>query len=168
MTEKEYPIFAFEERRRFGVDMSESKNELSILESFLDEQKLERKPKSSVFNVFVENLNQQYRRNTSSSYQIIRYENYILSEFLIEYYDFEVEAEATKILNCNKIFEKKGDEGLKDMFKSIIRTTGKDGLELDAKYGLDTIYLLRTTKNPIQVEKTTQEQTLKLTYKIDL
>ena len=36
MIEKEFPVFAFEEMRRFGVSMQEIKNDTSILEAFLE------------------------------------------------------------------------------------------------------------------------------------
>lgn len=170
MIEKEFPVFAFEEMRRFGVSIQEGRNEISILAEYLDSHKIERKPKKSVFNVFVEVLQQQYRRDTPSFYNVIRYQDYILLEFLIEYYDYEnIDKICSEIENCNTIFIEKGDEGLKELFKSIIKAKGKQSLELGIKYGgLDTIHLVRVIKNPIQVEKTEQEQTLKITYKIDL
>ena len=39
--------------------------------------------------------------------------------------------------------------------------------ECYSNYNLCLLFLIRSIKNPIQVEKTTQEQTLKITYKID-
>ncbi len=171
MIEKEYPIFAFEERRKFGVSMQEIKNDISILESFLDEKEIERKPKTSVFNVFVENLHQQYRRGRNSFYQIILYKNYILLEFLIEYgQDEDIDEVCFKIENCNKLFIEEGSEALKNIYKMII--TGKHTPEFlkiyRTHYNLHYVDCIRKSKNIIQVEKTEQKQILKITYKIDL
>ena len=69
--------------------MQEIRNELFILETFLDNQKIERKSKDFVFRVVSENIFQQIRRDTFSVYQVILYENYILIEFLREYYEWE-------------------------------------------------------------------------------
>ena len=171
MTEKEFPIFAFEERRRFGESLKQNKNECSILEVFLDEQEIERKPKTSIFNVFVENLHQQYRRSTSSFYQIIRYENYILLEFLIEYYeDDNIDEICFKIESCNIIFAEEGSEGLKNIYKKVIKSKkNSDFLEkYRTHYNLHFIDCIRKSRNLIQVVKKAQEQTLKMTYKIDL
>ncbi|WP_338762924.1 hypothetical protein WAF17_18585 [Bernardetia sp. ABR2-2B] len=174
MIDKEYPIYAFEERRRFGVSMQEIKNESSILESFLEKQEIERKTKKSAFNVFVENCMQQWRRGGNSFYQIIRYKDYILLEFLIEYReDDDIDELCFRIENCNKLFIEGGDEGLKSFYKkflaSIKSKNNSDFLEkYRTHYNLHFIDCIRKSRNPIQVEKTDQEQTLKITYKVDL
>lgn len=171
MIEKEYPIFAFEERRRFGESQEQNKNECYILELFLDEQEIERKPKCSVFNVFVENGMQQHRRGGNSFYQIILHKNYILLEFLIEYNEnYDIDEICFKIESCNRIFVEEGSEGLKNIYKMILKS--KKNSEFLEKYrthyDLNIIDCIRKSKNLIQVEKTEQEQTLKITYKIDL
>ena len=171
MIEKEYPIFAFEERRRFGVSMQESRNDISILESFLDGQEIEQKPKDFTFRIFQENISEQIRRDTFSVYQVILYKNYLLIEFLREYYDYEnIDKVCSVIENCNKLFIEKGDEGVKKMIKLLIK--GKCSSEFLKKYyinyDLNLLFLIRYIKNPIQVEKTEQEQILKIIYKIDL
>ncbi|WP_338792497.1 hypothetical protein [Bernardetia sp. MNP-M8] len=172
MIEKEFPIFAFEEMRRFGVSRHEIKSDIDPLEEFLDNQGVEYKAKCSIFSIFVENLHQQYRRSTSSFYQIIRYENYILLEFLIEHYDFEdLDKVCYEIENSNKVFLEEGREGIKKMIKSIIK--GKNNLSIFLEeyytgYSIDFMVLIHKSRNSIQVEKTEQEHTLKITYKIDL
>ncbi|WP_338812603.1 hypothetical protein V9L05_14605 [Bernardetia sp. Wsw4-3y2] len=172
MIEKEFPVFAFEEIRSFGVSMQESKSDIDPLEEFLDNQGVEYKAKRSIFSIFVENLHQQYRRSTSSFYQIIRYENYILLEFLIEYYDYEnIDEICFKIENSNKVFLEEGREGIKKMIKSIIKGKNNSSIFLKEYYTgyiIDFMLLIHKSKNPIQVEKTDQEQTLKITYKVDL
>ncbi len=171
MIEKEYPIFAFEERRNCGVSQEQTKNECSVLEAFLDKQEIERKSKNSVFNVFVENSMQQWRRGRISFYQVILYRNYILLELLIELHEYEdIDEFCFTIENCNKLFIKEGREGLKKMFRMIIKGKKYPEFleEFRTSYNLDFILLVNRTKNPIQVEKIDKEQTLKITYKIDL
>ncbi|WP_375562268.1 hypothetical protein ACE193_06885 [Bernardetia sp. OM2101] len=174
MIEKEFPVFAFEEMRRFGVSMQERKNDIEPLEVFLDKYKIERKPKSSVFNVFVEKSMQQWRRGGNSFYQVVLYKNYILLEFLIEYNEnYDIDEICFKIENCNKLFIEEGDEGLKNFYKKVLASvkSKKYSVFLEkyrTHYDLNFIDLIRKSKNPIQVEKTDQENTLKITYKIDL
>ncbi len=169
MTEKEFPIYAFEERRRFGVSMQESKSDIEPLEDFLDNQEVEQR--HAIFEILFANQSQQYRRDTNSTYQVIRYKNYILLEFLIEHYDFEdLDKVCYEIENCNKILIQEGDEGLKKMIKLLMRGTRSPIFlkEHYFEYDKTLLFILRYIKNPIQVEKTDQEQTLKITYKIDL
>lgn len=171
INETEFPIYAFEERRNCGVSQEQTKNECSVLIFFLDKQKIERKQKNSVFNVFVENSMQQWRRGRNSCYQIILYKNYILLEFLIELHEYEdIDEICFKIENCNRIFLEEGSEALKNIYKMIIK--GKHTPEFlkiyRTHYDLHFIDCIRKSKNPIQVEKTDQEHTLKITYKIDL
>ncbi|WP_375562269.1 hypothetical protein ACE193_06890 [Bernardetia sp. OM2101] len=171
MIEKEFPIFAFEEMRRFGVDMHERKNDTEPLEVFLDSHKIERKQRHATFEILFTNQSQQYRRDTNSTYQVILYKNCIVLEFLIEHYDFEdIDKVCYEIQNCNRILIQEGDEGLKKMIKLLIRGTRSPNFlkEYYFDYDMSLLFILRYIKNPIQVEKTDQENTLKITYKIDL
>jgi hypothetical protein len=174
MIEKEFPVFAFEEMRRFGVSMQEIKNDTSILEAFLEKYEIEKKSKTSVFNVFVEKSMQQWRRGGNSFYQIILYKHYILLEFLIEYNEnSDIDEICFKIENCNELFIEEGNEGLKNFYKKFLASVKSkkysDFLEKSrTHYDFHFIDCIRKSKNPIQVEKTNQEQTLKVIYKIDL
>ncbi len=170
MTEKEYPIFAFEERKRFGLDIDKDKEEIDLAKRIFESWLLDYKIVQRTNNVLIENISHSWKNNSVVDCQISLYKDYILLNFVIIYPTVIILNEfCFKIENCNKLFLEEGNEGLKNMYKTLIKEKFYSETSIFFTfYNLSFIDCIRKSKNPIQVEKTDQEQTLKITYKIDL
>jgi hypothetical protein len=157
MTEKEYPIFKKKES-----NTSELMREQIV--KILDDWNI---PDVKIFSQMRDVIyTQQYKifdKIADATCRLIHDGKAILVNYEINYIFFSDKNEDFEIIEkCNSLFYQ-GLEVFINAYKRMCRMD-KAFSDYDFKY----IYAIVRTKNPIQIEKTDQKQTLKITYKIDL
>ena len=169
MIEKEYPIFAFEEKRELSNNMQEWKSHTKALQIFLDAQKIERKLSKKVGYIFGQVLLKQFRRTNPSFFQVVLYKKYLLLEVIMQFsQQDDLEEFICKIDGSNEIFIEEGQEGLKNIYKLLIKSKKEDLPNPYSNYDLCLADCIRASKNTIQAEKIEQKNQLKVIYKVDI
>lgn len=159
MIEKEFPVFKTKRDTISNILREELIKTLDEWNMILGEGKIFSAIRDVIFT-------QQYKfidKIEEASCKLIYDKEGIFVNYEIVYFSIEDKLKEFEVIEkCNTLF-RQGKENFTNAYKRMCRRD-KTFIEYDFQY----IYIIARTKNPIQVEKTDQENTLRITYKIDL